>query len=308
MAESDPTARLCALLSQSWPSARERAEAVEAFCAREGDPRFRADAWFLPDDAMLGFIEVPAGPFLMGSDYQPFSDEQPAHEWTLPLFYVARYPVTVAQFRAFVDTSGFAPANPAWSMAEASQPVTSVSWNEALAYCAWLDGQLRSAGGLPVALARLFESGDAWRVMLPSEAEWEKAARGVDGYRYPWWDFPDSSRANYDDTSIDRPSTVGCFPDGTSSYGIEDMSGNVWEWTRSLWGRDGMTADFRYPYDPADGREDLAAPPDVLRVVRGGSFADPPFVAAAHVRFRNYPDDRGCTIGFRIALSQCSPA
>jgi formylglycine-generating enzyme required for sulfatase activity len=107
---------------------------------------------------------------------------------------------------------------------------------------------------------------------LPSEAEWEKVARGTDGQRYPWGADPDPDKANYAETGIRTTTPVGCFPGGVSPYGIEEMSGNVLEWTRSLWGESIEKPTFRYPYNPHDGREDLQAAAAVRRVLRGGAF------------------------------------
>ena len=107
---------------------------------------------------------------------------------------------------------------------------------------------------------------------LPSEAEWEKAARGTEGQIYPWGDKPDPNLANYDKTGIGTTSPVGCFPGGAGPYGAEDMAGNVWEWTRSLWGQDWQKPGFKYTYNPADGREDLTAGADDHRVGRGGAL------------------------------------
>ena len=169
-------------------------------------------------------------------------NELPQHEVTLPRYFIGRYPVTVAQFRACVEGGGARPENRESLQGFTNHPVVSVSWYDAQHYCDWLTERLRAWPGTPEPLASLIRH-EGWQVSLPSEAEWEKAARGTDGRIYPWGNDRDPDRANYNDTGIDSTSTVGCFPGGASPYGVEDLSGNVWEWTRSLWG------DYPYPTD-----------------------------------------------------------
>src|SRR5712692_8747240 len=157
-----------------------------------------------------------------------------------------------------------------------NHPVVNVTWYDALAYCDWLTKQLREWEKTPEPLVALLRQ-EGWRVTLPSEAEWEKAVRGPstgsgDGRIYPWGDDFDPDKANTAEPGNDGTSAVGCFPRGASPYHVLDMAGNVWEWTRSLWGKDWKKPEFRYPYNPVDGRENLSAPNDVLRVLRGCAF------------------------------------
>ncbi|HHH42616.1 MAG TPA: hypothetical protein ENK49_00615 [Gammaproteobacteria bacterium] len=282
----------------------ERAAAGNAL-ARLGDPRFRENVWHLPADDLLGFIEIPEGPFLMGSDKErdsgAFSEEEPQHELTLPTYYIGRYPVTVAQFRAFVEATGYKPENPNCLRAVANHPVGAVSWHETLKYCDWLTETLRQWEGTPELVARLLRE-ENWRITLPSEAEWEKAARGANGRIFPWGDESDPNKANYGDTGIGRTSPVGCFPAGASPSGCQDMAGNVWEWTRSLWGEKRYRLDWHYPYDPADGRENLQAPDDTFRVVRGGAFHVNRRLARCAYRGMYDPPDRDDRLGFRVVL------
>ena len=240
----------------------ERA-AAGATLAHLDDPRFRADTWYLPAEPLLGFRRIPAGPFLMGSDpgrdADAYDAEQPQHTVDLPYeYYVARYPVTVAQFEAFVQASGYKPRDEDCLRGLPNHPVVWVSWHDALAYCEWLTVRLREWSETPEPLAHGLRTA-GWCVTLPSEAEWEKAARGIDGRLYPWGDDPNPNCANYRETGIGKTSAVGCFPGGVSPYGVEEMSGNVWEWTRSLWGPEWDKLTFPYPYKPEDGREQLQA-------------------------------------------------
>jgi formylglycine-generating enzyme required for sulfatase activity len=221
-------------------------------------------------------------------------------------YYIARYPVTVAQFRAFVEDSGFQPGDADSLRGVDNHPVVWVRWQEALVYCDWLTQRLREWKGTPEPLATLLRE-EGWVVTLPSEAEWEKAARGSeDRRRYPWGSDPDPNRANYTDTDIGSTSAVGCFPSGASPYGVEDLSGNVWEWTRSLWGTGFSEPDFGYPYDFEDGREDLEAGDDVRRVLRGGAFLHDTWYVRCAYRSGYSPNLRYGHRGFRVVASPSS--
>jgi formylglycine-generating enzyme required for sulfatase activity len=259
---------------------------------------FRADAWFLPDDAMLGFVEVPAGPFIMGSDraVDPLAFDierwsQAAAQATVdvPTFYVGRYEVTTAQYAAFVRESGYRVVDQAAVSGRPNFPVVSVSWTDALAYARWLEETLGAWSGTPASLARLLAEG--WRVTLPTEAEWEKAARGADARIYPWGNEPRAERASYQGPG---PTRVGAFACPECPFGLSDMSGNVWEWTRSPY--------QPYPYDQTDDAQGLDS--DALWVMRGGSFADGPQNVRAAVRGGADPGARRPFIGFRVVISR----
>ncbi|WP_143309412.1 SUMF1/EgtB/PvdO family nonheme iron enzyme, partial [Candidatus Entotheonella palauensis] len=211
------------------------------------------------------WVTVEAGEFWMGSDEgTPGAAvrEHPAHRVWLDTFRLARVPVTNAQYKLYVQATG-AETPRHWEDGyvpkdKDNHPVVYVNWHDALQYCAWLSEVTGQS------------------VRLPSEAEWEKTARGVsDKRQYPWGDDFDLLKCNSWDLGLRDTTPVGIFPNGASPYGCLDMAGNVWEWTRSLWGEDGGQPSFVYPYDVADGREDLLAPDGVLRVLRGGAFHIP---------------------------------
>ncbi len=155
--------------------------------------------------------------------------------------------------------------------------MVNVTWRHARDYCRWLTQKT----GLPIT--------------LPSEAEWEKAARGTDGRLYPWGDIFDKDKCNSIERGSGRTTPVGNYnPDGDSPFGCADMAGNVWEWTRSHW--------KAYPYDPRDGREDLEAGDKIHRVLRGGSFNSNLYDACCAYRNGNYPYFRYWSVGFRVCV------
>jgi formylglycine-generating enzyme required for sulfatase activity len=276
---------------------RRRAVAAEALARIEsGGPGTQPAFWRLPYGEPV-WVDVPAGEFWMGSD-EGFDDEKPVHRVHLGRFLIARVPITNAQYRLFVEAAGH-PAPGHWEDGRVprgleSHPVVYVSWHDAMAYCRWLS----EVAGKPIA--------------LPSEAQWEKAARGDRGQRaYPWGEEWDETRCNTRELGLGGTTPVGIFPEGASPYGCLDMAGNVWEWTRSLWGsRTGTKAElqFAYPYDADDGRENLEAGDDILRVVRGGSFYYDREVARCAVRSWYLPFDVWYFDGFRVVVSPISPA
>jgi formylglycine-generating enzyme required for sulfatase activity len=263
------------------------------------------DRYWLPDEDLLGFITVEAGPFMMGSDPATEAandDDMPQHVVDLPDYYIGRYPVTVAQFRVFVEDTHFQVEDTDCLRGVPNHPVVRVSFHEASWYCDWLTAKLRRAEWTSSQLlARLR---DGWVITVPSEAEWEKAARGQDGRIYPWGSQFDSLRTNAFATGLGTTSAVGLFPSGRSPYGVLDMCGNVWEWTRSVWGDREGRSSFPYPYEPREAsREDLHAANDVLRVTRGGAFVDfEPFLSVAF-RLGQPPSTHHSRTGFRAVCS-----
>jgi formylglycine-generating enzyme required for sulfatase activity len=222
-------------------------------------------------------VLVPAGPFRMGSNED--KDEQPEHEVYVDAFRIAKYPVTNGQYAQFVQATGHRSPdhwrNKTPPPELCNHPVVYVTWYDAMAYCAWLS-EVRGE-----------------KVRLPTEAEWEKAARGIDGRRYPWGEEPDPNRANYSDTGIRTTSAVGSFPGGVSHYGCLDMAGNVWEWTSSKY--------QDYPYDADDGREDLED--DAVRTLRGGSWSGAEYRVRCAYRYGYLQLNGYGYHGFRVVSS-----
>ncbi|MEX2570763.1 MAG: SUMF1/EgtB/PvdO family nonheme iron enzyme [Gemmatimonadota bacterium] len=282
-------------LARSVPSA-EAARPASPPPPEPDLPGFRSDLGYLPNDDMLGFVPIPAGPFVMGSDpaVDPLAFEN--ERWSagraqgsvdLPTFYIGRYEVTVAQYRAFVEATGHPAAEQVFA-APPDHPVARVSWTDALAYARWLERMLRESPATPVELKAALAEG--LRLSLPDEAQWEKAARGTAGRIYPWGNEPRRDRANFGSGGT---TAVGSFDCDECAYGIQDMSGNVWEWTRSPY--------QPLPFDPADDRDDLAS--DALWVMRGGAFNDSPQNVRTAIRGGADPGVRRPFIGFRVAIT-----
>lgn len=295
-------------------------ERTKAGCdlAKIGDPRPEV----MEVDAMH-FCWVPAGRFWMGSaskEEDPFSgdNERPAGWFDLPFgYWMGRFPVTNAQYAQFVTATEAknAPINYGEPFSLSNHPVVGVSWHQALAFTQWLTGRWQKAGYLP----------KGWKVTLPNEPEWEKAARGGETIvqapfsdpsrlriappltprpnpllrrRYPYGNDPNTNHSNYDKSQINTTSAVGLFPGGLSPYGCEVMSGNAWEWTRSLW-------DEKYPF--THDRDDLTLHNEHRALRSGAFFSDEGGVRCAY-RGRNNPNVRGKGGGFRVVVVAVSPS
>ena len=289
----------------------------------------------LPD---LLFCEIPYEDFWMGSsknknklhyDEQAYDDELGQEEKYKfkkakvgENFYITRYPITNAQFQAFLDADdGF--QNPAWWKGLAktdnqrvppkqggvfdlpNHPVVSVTWYQAAAFCRWINQRLETGdseiqiwtrnGIKTISLQSLISNLQSPVSMrLPTEAEWEKAARTRDGRKYPWGPNITTEHANYDDTNIGTTSAVGCFPKGTNEYGVLDMSGNVWEWCVTKWVAN---------YQEYDNQEDNRLEGESTRVLRGGAFDLDDWDARCAYRGNGNPHLRDWLLGFRVVLA-----
>jgi formylglycine-generating enzyme required for sulfatase activity len=267
-------------------------------------------------------------------DKDAFSDELPQHEETsiVRSYLLAKYPVTNGQYAVFVGSGGYGERR-FWVEAESAgmwgdgkfkgrfddesrvgpfdfgvpwnlsnHPVVGVSWYEASAFCRWLTERFQ-AGNFKVSVEGLSDEdmkkaieNQKYVIRLPTEAEWERAARGTDGRIYPWGNEFDSGKCNARETGIQSTSAVGLFPLGASPRGALDMSGNVWEWCRTRW-----TEDYRDYLKKEKERENLEG--DSPRVVRGGSWGHDRQDVRCAYRLRLSPHDRGRSIGFRIVLA-----
>lgn len=274
------------------------AQAAQRTSTESNDSSSFSEAyWWLPHDKMLGFVEVPSGSFPMGSnplvDPMAFENER----WSvarrqgtvdLPSFYIARYETTVAQFKVFVESASYN-ADPQSLQGELNDPVNFVTWTDAVAYARWLDRQLRLNANIPGELKLYLDEGG--RVSLATEAEWEKAAKGPEGLIFPWGNQVSDDKANFASANV-RP--VGSFDCPDCYLGISDMSGNVWEWTRSPY--------QDYPFDSSNDRDNLAE--DALWVMRGGSYNEDVNNVRSSVRGAADPGARRPFIGFRVVISK----
>jgi formylglycine-generating enzyme required for sulfatase activity len=242
------------------------------------------------------FVYIPGGDFIMGTTERraaeladtegraEFEDEAPRATCALPGFYISRFPVTNAQYAEFLGEDGgpvpfradelslphsWDPGTRRYPDGMGDHPVVLVSWRQAIRYCRWLG------------------------VRLPTEAEWEKAARGTDAREWAWGNEWDADQCNTSEGGRVLASVGRFSPAGDSPYGVAEMSGTVWEWCSSLYDP--------YPYDAEDGREEQAAVG--ARVLRGGAWVQDRYLARCATRNRAKPDDYGFTIGFRVVMS-----
>ena len=227
------------------------------------------------------FVSIPAGPFLMGSkDSNPMAsaEEKPQHRVEIPYeFWLTRTLVTNEEYASYIGEGNHPVSD--WRT-KPNDPVVNVSWQDCMAYCKWLSDCMKSQ--LPTTA----------KVRLPTEAEWEKAARGTDGREWPWGNKFDKSRCDLDERGKRGTTPVGAYsPQGDSPYGCADMAGNAWEWTHS---------DFKpYPYRADDGRENEKG---LTRVIRGGAFPFERGRARCAFRGRHLPIFLWPHYGFRAAI------
>lgn len=229
---------------------------------------------FVDPKSRVEFVRIPPGEFLMGSEEED-EDARPVHRVRLSGFWLSRFEVTREQYARFLAETGH-PEPAHWTnsrFTRPDQPVIGVSWEDAVAFCRWAGGR------------------------LPTEAEWEYAARGTDGRRYPWGnEEPDPSRAVFHlDIGFGATMPVGSAKAGASPFGILDMAGNVFEWC----------ADWYDPeYYARSPRENPPGPPSgEFRVIRGGSWINLPDACRSAARAKYPPSGRSVMIGIRVARS-----
>ena|GEM_PF-484191 len=251
----------------------------------------------LPD---IDWVEIPGGEFQYGDESEGAATPERVK---LPAFHISRYPVTYAQFQTFLDDpegypdprwfEGLAASDDDRRMNEqwfkfANHPREMVNWYQATAFCRWLSWRL--GGGYDL------DDVEKWAVRLPTEYEWEKAARGTDGRIYPYGDEFDAAKGNTDATGLNQTSAVGIFPKGASPYGVMDLSGNVWEWCLTNYDKPKRDVG-REKLDTAD-----------TRVLRGGSWLVLRDGARAVFRDLNHPAVRRNFVGFRVVGVARSPS
>ncbi len=319
-------AEAAAALLEIGAAAGERLQAMLTDARMDVDARRRVgnvlgsvgDARLEGPEFLGPLLEIPGGPCIMGGvPGEPEADTNalPQHEVDVKTFRIGRYSVTNQAYRQFVEDGGYEDKGLwlddgwAWRTSQAitaphywkqayqlpNHPVVGVSWYEAVAYCRWLTDRLGARGELkPTEVIR-----------LPTEAEWEKAARGgltldrrrarpnpMPARRYPWGDAFFATVCNTAEGGIGGTCPVGTFADGESPYKVEGLGGNVMEWCSSR-----PTA---YPYNAGDGRELLGGEARSYRVARGGAWPFMGHSARCAYRHWNHPDFRGNMVGLRV--------
>jgi formylglycine-generating enzyme required for sulfatase activity len=218
-------------------------------------------------------VVIPAGKFPMGDD-----EESALRDVYLDGFYIDKFEVTVSRYARFLKTTGGLKPPDYWpeaSLASAGEmPVVGIDWHDADAYCRWAGKR------------------------LPTETEWEKAARGADGRRFPWGnDEPTLARANFGKSS-DSPyegalSPVGIHDAGNSPFGVADLAGNASEWVADWFSQSFVSGDTRNPKGPESGDG---------KVIKGGGWDDPPDRLTSTRRMYASPSTRSADVGFRCAI------
>jgi formylglycine-generating enzyme required for sulfatase activity len=253
---------------------------VIAVAAEETEKKRQEDASPKPETVRsksrdgADMVFIPAGEFWMGSD-DGDSDEQPRRHVYLDAFWIDKYEVTNALYKRFWESDGQRRGNRVplyWNDSkwnEPNQPVVGVDWWDAWYYCRWAGKR------------------------LPTEAEWEKAARGTDGRRYPWGDQWDSGRANLTENGIGKTVSVGSYPSGASPYGVQDMAGNVLEWVDDAYDKD--------YYKQAPSRNPKGPETTGYRVLRGGSWIYHARTLRISDRTFDVSSERYDDVGFRCA-------
>lgn len=237
----------------------------------------------------IEFVKVPAGTFLMGSkndNVYASSDEKPQHTVDIPYdYWMARFPLTNEQYAGYVKAKCRNHPVSDWQEKK-DHPVGNVSWWDAMVYCQWLNGLIE--GKLPQ------ESS----LRLPTEAEWEKAARSEQGNEWPWGNEFDKNKCNGEEVAKIGTTRVGLYsPQGDSPFGCADMAGKFWEWTHSL---------FKpYPYRAEDGHENEKCAE--ARVARGGSFSNCQGNTRCAYRLKVIPGSRLAYRGFRLVVAPNPP-
>ena len=272
--------------------------------------------------AGLKFIRIAEGKFIFGSlgnNEYAWDDEKPQHSIDIPYeYWVGKYPISVSDFGEFTRATSYLTRaemegwcwvwnvdEMKWEKSEGANwknpgiesstesmeqhPVVQVCWYDARAYCDWLNQ------------THIQELPAGYHFRLPVETEWEKAARGTDGSEWPWGNEFDAGLCNSRESGRLSTIQVGAFsPRGDSVYGAADMSGNIWEWTLTLWGDDRDKPSFVYPYRRDDGRENQRAGEKFFRIIRGGSYKDDLKGVRSACRDIDPPHYSLSNLGFRV--------